>query len=126
MYVPVEGGTESVDEAHRPEARVRAGFAAPAQIGLDDAQQAMQHGADRPRLALHLISNWPAQPFGHREDPLTHRQRREDVIDQVRRGLRHALGVARRAQPFAGEGDQEVMPALGAAGAAEAVGKDAA
>jgi hypothetical protein len=81
MDVPVEGGTEAVDEAHRPEAGLRAGATALAQMGLDDAQQDMQYGADRPRLALHLISTRPAQPFGHGEDPLTHRQRRDDVVD---------------------------------------------
>jgi hypothetical protein len=63
-------------------------------MGLDDAQQDVQHGADRPRLALPLISTRPAQPFGHREDPLAHRQRRADVIDQVRRGLCHGYQVA--------------------------------
>ncbi len=62
MDVSVEGGTEAVDEAYRPEARLRAGAAAPAQMGLDDAQQDMQYRADRPRLALQV----PAQPFGHR------------------------------------------------------------
>jgi hypothetical protein len=51
---------------HRPEAGMRAGAAAPAQMGLDDAQQDMQHGADGLRLALQV----PAQPLGHGEDPL--------------------------------------------------------
>jgi len=95
MDVPVEGGAEAVDEAHRPEARVRAGVAAPAQMAIDDPQQDVQDGADGLRLSLEV----PAQAFGHGEDPLTHRQRRDDVIDQVRRGLCHAPGVARRAQP---------------------------
>jgi hypothetical protein len=49
MDVPVEGGTEAVDEAHRPEAGMCAGAAALAQMGLDDAQQEVQHGADGPR-----------------------------------------------------------------------------
>jgi len=38
MDVPVEGGTEAVDEAHRPEAGSRAGTAALDQMRLDDAQ----------------------------------------------------------------------------------------
>jgi hypothetical protein len=128
VNMAVERGTEAVDEAHRPEAGLRAGAAALAQMGLDDVQQDMQYGADRLRLALHLISIWPAQPFGHREDPLAHRQRRDDVIDQVRRGLCHAPGVARRTQaaPFAREGDQEVVPAVRTSGAGEAVGENAA
>jgi hypothetical protein len=51
MNMAVKGGTEAVDKADRPEARMRAGAAAPAQMGLDDAQQDMQHGADGLRLA---------------------------------------------------------------------------
>lgn len=117
-----------MDEAHRPEAGLRAGAAALAQMGRDDAQQDGQHGADRPRFALHLISDWPAQPFGHRADPLAHRQRREDMIDQVRRRLRHTPGVARRARPapLARKRNENIMPTVRAAGARETVGEDAA
>jgi len=50
------------------------------------------------------------------------------MIRQVRGGLGHTAGVARRADAtaFAGEGDQEVVPAVIAADARKAVGKDAA
>jgi hypothetical protein len=50
------------------------------------------------------------------------------VVGEVRRCLHHAPRVARGAHPpaFAGEGNQKVMPALVAAGARKAVGKDAA
>jgi len=124
VNVAVEGGTEAVDEAHRPEACVRTRAAALDQMRLDDTQKDSQDSAKGLRLALQV----PAQPFGHREDPLAHRQRREDVIDQVRRGLRHASGVARGAQPapLAREGDQEVMAAVRTSGPGEAVGEDAA
>ena len=124
MDVPVEGGTEAMDEAHRAEAGMRASAAALAQMGLADAQQDVQHGADRPRLALPPDSNRPAQSFGHREDPLAHRQWREDVIDHVRRGLRHPSGVARRAQPapLTRERNEKIMPTVRAAGAGETVG----
>jgi len=46
-----------------------------------------------------------AQPLGHRQHPLAHRQAREDVISQMRRRLHNVLGVARRAHaaPLAGE-----------------------
>ena len=56
-----------MDEAHRPEAGMRVSAAALAQMGLDDAQEDAQDGAEGLRLALPLISNGPAQPFGHRE-----------------------------------------------------------
>jgi len=56
-----------------------------------------------------------------------HRQAREDVIGEMRRRRHHAPGVARRAYaaPLAGEGDQEIVPALRATGAGETVGEDA-
>lgn len=48
------------------------------------------------------------------------------MIGQMRRCRHHAPGVARRAHaaPLAGEGDQEVVPALCATGAGEAMGED--
>lgn len=84
----------------------------------------MQHGTERPGLALQV----PAQALGHREDPLAHRQRRKDVVDQVRGGLDHAPGGAGRTETsaLAGEGDQKVMAAGRAAGTGKAVGEDAA
>jgi hypothetical protein len=90
---------------------------------LDDAQRAVQHGADRLRLALQV----PAQAFGHGGGPLAHRKRWENVSHQMRRGLRHWPGVARRTHPtFAREGNQEVMAAVRKSGPREAIGEDAA
>lgn len=69
-----------------------------------------------------------AQPSGHGEYPLAHRQRRENVIDQVRRCFGHAPSVSRgaHATTLAGVCDQEIVLALVAAGAGETVGEDAA
>jgi hypothetical protein len=64
MDVPVEGSTEAVDKAHRPEAGMRAGTAALAQMGLDDAQQDMQHGAARPRPGVVASGSRSAAPRG--------------------------------------------------------------
>ena len=63
-----------------------------------------------------------------RQHPLTHRHARDDVIDRVRSGLCHAPGAARRAKPasLAGEGDQLLMRALGAAQTQKAMSEDAA
>ena len=48
MDVPVEGGAEAVDEAHRPEARLHGGpRTAFPQMRLDHAQEDVQHGASR-------------------------------------------------------------------------------
>ena len=125
VNVAVERRTEAVDEAHRFEARLRRGPGTVlSHMGLDHAQEDVPHGTRRYGLALQEV----AQPLGHREHPLAHRQGREDVIDQVGGGLGHAPGVARGAEcsPFARKGDQEIMPAVRTSGAGEAIGKDAA
>ncbi len=125
MHMAVQCRTEAVDKADRPEPRARVGprIGLP-QMALDRAQEDREHGTERPGFALQV----PAQALGHREDPLAHRQRREDVVDQVRGGLRHAPGGAGGAQSpaLAGEGDQEVVTAGHAAGTGKAVGEDAA
>jgi len=93
-------------------------------MGLDHAQEDMQHGADGPGLALQKV----AKTLRHRQDPLANGQRRKDMINQVRGRLGHAPGVAGRAKgaPLTGEGYQEVVAALGTSGACEPVGEDAA
>ena len=57
-----------------------------------------------------------------------HLQARQDVIRQVRCSLRHASGIARRADApaLAGEGNEVVMPTVITAGAGKAVRSDAA
>ena len=69
-----------------------------------------------------------AQALGHRQHPLAHRQRREDLVDQMGGRLGHAPRVAggTHAAAFAGKRDQEIVPALPAAGTGEAVGQNAA
>ena len=125
VQVAIERSTETVDEAHRPEAGpCRGPCTAFPQMGLDDPQEDMQHRSDRLWLPFQV----PAQSLGDGQHPLPDRQGREDVIDQVGGGLDHAPGIARRADAaaLAGEGHQEVVATLGTAGAGEAVGQDAA
>jgi hypothetical protein len=57
-----------------------------------------------------------------------HRHVRDDVVDQMRRRLRHAPGAARGAEPaaLATEGQQLVVAALAAAQPQEPVRQDAA
>ena len=59
---------------------------------------------------------------------LPHRHVGNDVVHQVRRGLRHAARAARRAEPeaLAAEGEQLVVAALATAQPQEAVRQDAA
>ena len=69
-----------------------------------------------------------SEPFGQGEHSLPHRSPRKDMVDQMGDGLRHAAGVARGADAaaLAGEGDEEVMAAVVAAGAGEPIGQDTA
>ena len=56
------------------------------------------------------------------------RHQRGKAVDEARRRLCHAPGIAggARTPAFAGEDHQEVMPAVATAGAGKAVGKDGA
>ena len=84
----------------------------------------VQCGAENCQIAFQAI----VQPLGHREHPLAHRQARDDMVGQMRGGLRHTAGGAGwvDAATLARVGDQEVVPALGVTGACKAVGEDAA
>jgi hypothetical protein len=81
-----------------------------------------------PRPAISIAVQEVAQALGYREHPLAHRQRWQDVIGEMRGRRHHAPRVARwaHASAFARERDQEVVPALSAASAGEAMGEDAA
>ncbi len=125
VQMAIERSTEAVDEAHRPEAGpCRDPGTASAQMGLDHPQEDTQHGGDRLWLPFQVL----AQELGDGQHPLSDRQGWEDVIHQMGGGLGHASGIARGADatPLAGEGHQEIVAARGAAGAAEAIGQDAA
>ena len=94
------------------------------QMARDHALHHLQHRRDQ----LGLRGQQQAQRDRQRQHPLPHRHVRDDVVDQVRRGLRHAPRAARRAEPaaLAAEGQQLVVAALAAAQPQEAVGQDAA
>lgn len=91
-----------------------------AQAAFHRAQQDAQHGTLQGGVSLQKI----AQALGHGKHPLPHRQTGKDLVGRMRGGLGHAPRVARRAHapPFTGKGDEEVVPALVAMGAGEAVG----
>jgi hypothetical protein len=69
-------------------------------------------------------------PFAEREreDPLAHGDGRQDAIDEVRGGVRHAASSAAwaDASALATEGDEEVAAAVVAVASQEAMGEDAA
>jgi hypothetical protein len=115
----------AVDEGHRAEAcRGAWTWTESTQVLLHRPQDQAQRSTLEIGIALQEV----AQPPGHRQDPLAHRQRRQDVIGQMRRGRHHAPGVARWAPPpaLARERDQEVVPTPPAPGPGEAMDKDSA
>ncbi len=90
----------------------------------DDPQKNPQHHVQRCPIPLHEI----AQPFGHRQNPLAHRQAPKNMIAQVCRCLHHAPGVAQgeHAPAIAGDGHKVVVSAIVTPGPCKAMRKDAA
>ena len=113
MNVEVGGGAKALDR--RDGAAVTfVGLepgAAP-QTARDQALHHLQHQRDQFRLR----GQQQTQRYRRRQHPLLHRNMWDDVVHQVRRSLRHAPGPARRAKapPFAAEGEQLVVAAVGA------------
>ena len=107
----IQRRTEAMNEGHRPDARRGAAIRAVlAQATFHHAQEYLQHGALQGRVRLQKVS----QPLRHGEHPLTNRQTRKDVIDQMRRCFGHAPGVTRgtNATTLARVRDQEIVLAL--------------
>jgi hypothetical protein len=123
MHMCIQRAAEALHEAHRPQPAARAP-AALTQPRFDDPQKDVQHRAERLGIALQEI----AQPFGHRQYPLTHRQRGKDLVGQMRRHLGHVPCVAGGTQraALARKRDQEIVSAVPAAGTRETVSQDAA
>lgn len=92
------------------------------QVACDNALYHLQHRRDE----LGLRGQQQTQRDRQRQHPLPHRDMWDDVVHQVRRGLRHASRAARRAE-FAplSERQQLVVPAIAAAKPQEAVRQEA-
>ena len=125
----IETGAETVNEGHCADVQVRLvcigrARAMGLQVLRNDPQENAQHHIQCCSVALHKV----AQPLGHGEHPLAHRQAREDMVYEVRRRLHHAPGIARGAHTpaFAGKGHEVVVPAIITTSAGKAMGKDAA
>ncbi len=93
-------------------------------VGLDQAQEDLGKAVDHGGVVLER----PAATFGDGQDPLAEGDARQDVVDQVGGRLDHAAGAATGAQiaDLAGEGDQVLVLAGGAADPGKAVSQDAA
>ena len=125
MDVVVEGRPEAVEERDAADAR-RVGPLVgwrglhacrlthkPLDFAHEDVRECGDSFGPKPKK--------PPQTLRHGDHPLPHGDRWNDVIDQVRRGLRHAPAVARWADapPLAREGHEKIVTA----GAAPCPGK---
>jgi hypothetical protein len=91
VHVFIEAGAESVNEGDGTDVQAcLVHMAAPGQLACrfvrNDPQEDAQHHIEHWPVALHEV----AQPLGHGEHPLAHRQAGEDVVGEVRRRLHHA------------------------------------
>ena len=125
MYVEVGRRTEALDQRDGAAmAFVGLELGTGQQMAREHALHHMQHRRDQ----LGLCGQQHAKRDGQGQDPLPHRHVGNDVIHEVRRGLRHAPRAARRAEPatLAAERQQLVVTALGAAQPQESMRQDAA
>jgi hypothetical protein len=89
--VEVGGGSEALDQRDGAAlAFVDAEPGAVKQVPREDALHHLQHRRDQ----LGLRGQQHAQRDRQGQHPLPHRNVRDDMVDQVRRGLRHAPGAA--------------------------------
>ena len=97
---------------------------APPEFGEEGTQEGAEHFARESRVVGTAIT----ERVWKREHPLADRDFGQNAVDEVCRGLRHAVTAATwaKAPAFAREGDQAVEAAIVAAQAQEAMGEDAA
>ena len=123
MNVEIEGRPEPLDAVHRTRAStdnaVR-GRAVTVETG-DGAHEDPAYGATQCRTSCEDETHHP----GEGDDPLPDRNIRQDVVHEVRGGLRHASSPTGRTEssPFAREGHQDIGVTVEAG---EAVGQDSA
>ena len=94
VKVGIEAGAEAVEKAHGSEGGGSwSGGTGLPESGLEGPKENMKDGAGGPRP---VMEEGP-EAFGYGQNPLAHRHVGNDVVDQVSRGLGHALGGTGRA-----------------------------
>ncbi len=113
-------------ERHRAGLAVAdAGGAGPLAVeGKEGAEEDVQRGRGERWVGGQV----PADAHWKRQHPMAHGNARQDALDQMRGGVVRAARGAGRADPaaLAGERDQQLVAAVAAADAGEAVGEDPA
>jgi hypothetical protein len=122
--VEVAGRSEALDQRDGAALSLVGGELGVQQVARDHTLHHLQHWRDE----LRLRGQQHPQRDRERQHPLPHWHVRDDVVDQMRRRLRHAPGAARGAEPaaLATEGQQLVVATLAAAKPQEPVRQDAA
>jgi hypothetical protein len=126
MNVQVQRPTEALDNHHGAAATI---VDAVTTRAAPEEPEHRTDGRAADRAAQVVIPRQQVpQPMRQAQDPLPHGHIGKDVIDQMRRSLRHASAATPRTEPaaFAREGDQSIQPAGGAPKAGAAAGETAA
>ena len=98
MHVEIQGIAEALHEGDGAALRVAAASAQPRPPSQRAEHGAHEEAEHRTRERA-VVGQAVAQREGQREHPLPNRRRRKDVIDQMRRRVRHAPPAARRTEP---------------------------
>ncbi len=128
VVVRIQRASEALGEGDGSELRVaNRGRRARASVTERRPERPEENAEHSTRHLGALVQEGP-KPLGHGEHPLPDGEVRDHLVGQVRRHLRHAPCVTGGADPptLAGEGQEPVMPAVGAADSCEAVAKVAA
>ena len=117
VRMPVAVGTEGLDGGHH----ARQGVTPPEHL-LEAAPRSLVGRAAQDAKQSPLALEEPAKRLGHGEDDMSMRDRKQHDLDQERAEQRGTLGLAARAEVarLAGEGQQVLGLAVGAAQAREA------
>jgi len=111
-HVEVQGGAEPLDDHDRATPCITQALGAlrtAAQEPEHGPHEDAHHGARQAMVPCQLV----AQSVRKSQDPLAHPNDRQDMVDQMRRALRHASAPTARTDcaAFAREGDEQVLVA---------------
>ena len=111
MNIEIGRGAKPRDEGHRAGLGLGLGQAGLVNHeGREGAVDHLQHRRKQLRLGGKQMPQWDGKGY----HPLAHGHARDDLLNQMGRGLGHASGATRRANPsaFTGERHQLFMSAL--------------
>jgi hypothetical protein len=97
LDMAVQGGAKAVEEGDGAEPRLRGWRRSIARHGGRVAEQSLdlvEEDGGQGRDGLGAVGEEAAEAFRDGDDPLPHGYGRDDAVDEVRGGLRHAAAIA--------------------------------